>query len=67
MMTDIMMEGTQNKTPEELEEELELLGANIWMYRRANSIKINGDDVAKNYEKNITIIFSCFNSYVIII
>ncbi len=56
MMTDIMMEGTQNKTPLELEEEIELLGAHVWMFTSENSITINVNALSRNYEKTIELI-----------
>jgi len=43
LITDMMMEGTKNKTPIELEEAIEELGANIYMYtsREALSVSVN--------------------------
>ncbi|MBN1157789.1 MAG: insulinase family protein [Bacteroidales bacterium] len=55
MMTDIMMEGTRTKTPEELEEEIELLGATISMYTSAEEIVISGSTLARNLEKTMDI------------
>jgi len=52
LMTDIMMEGTQNRTPLELEEAIDDLGANISMYTgqeaiviRANGLKSKIDEI----------------------
>jgi len=45
LMTDIMMEGTVNKTPEELEEEIELLGANINMFTQNEAIVITANSL----------------------
>jgi len=56
LMTDIMMEGTATKTPEELEEEIDLLGANINMYTSSESIVITGNTLARNYEKTIALV-----------
>jgi zinc protease len=44
LMTDIMMEGTANRTPLELEEAIDALGANISMFtsRQAISLRANG-------------------------
>lgn len=56
MMSDIMMEGTKNKTPEQLEEEIDLLGASIWMYTTQNSIKIYVNTLARNYDKTIELV-----------
>ena len=43
LMTDIMMEGTQNKTPLELEEAIDELGANISMYTGQEAIVIRAN------------------------
>lgn len=56
LMTDIMMEGTVNKTPEELEEEIELLGASIRMFTGDESITIMGNTLVRNFEKTIDLI-----------
>jgi zinc protease len=41
LITDMMMEGTKNKTPIELEEAIEELGANIFMYTSREAIIVN--------------------------
>ena len=41
LITDMLMEGTKNKTPIELEEAIEELGANIYMYTSREAIIIN--------------------------
>ncbi len=56
LMTDIMMEGTVNKTPEELEEAIELLGANINMYTTNESIVIRGNTLVRNLPKTMELI-----------
>ena len=56
LMSDIMMEGTANKTPEELEEEIDLLGANINMYTTNESIVIRGNTLTRNLEKTMDLI-----------
>ncbi|WP_432411073.1 M16 family metallopeptidase [Rasiella sp. SM2506] len=56
LMTDIMMEGTANKTPEELEEAIELLGANISMYTTNESIVIRGNTLTRNFEKTMDLV-----------
>jgi zinc protease len=48
LMTDIMMEGTATKTPQELEEEIELLGASINMSTSNESITIRGNTLVRN-------------------
>ena len=52
LMTDIMMEGTATRTPEELEEEIEMLGASINMVTSNESIIIRGNTLVRNFEKN---------------
>lgn len=56
LMTDIMMEGTATKTPEQLEEEIELLGANINMYTTNESIVIRGNTLVRNYDKTMDLV-----------
>ncbi|MDT0675863.1 M16 family metallopeptidase [Autumnicola musiva] len=56
LMTDIMMEGTANKTPAELEEEIDLLGANIYMYTTDESIVIRGNTLARNFNKTMNLV-----------
>nr|WP_232729182.1 pitrilysin family protein [Ulvibacter sp. MAR_2010_11] len=56
LMTDIMMEGTANKTPEMLEEEIELLGASINMYTTNESIVIRGNTLTRNFDKTMKLI-----------
>ncbi len=56
LMTDIMMEGTANKTPEELEEAIELLGARINMSTENESITISGNTLARNLDKTMDLV-----------
>ena len=56
LMTDILMEGTANKTPEELEEEIELLGASINMFTGRESITISGNTLVRNFEKTMDLV-----------
>ncbi len=56
LMTDIMMEGTESKTPEELEEEIELLGANIYMYTSNEEIVIRANTLSRNYLKTLALV-----------
>lgn len=50
LMTDIMMEGTKNKTPLELEEAIEALGASINMSTGTESIVIQANTLAAKLE-----------------
>lgn len=56
LMTDIMMEGTANKTPEQLEEEIEMLGASINMYTTSESIVIRGNTLTRNFDKTMKLL-----------
>ena len=56
MMTDIMMEGTAKKTTLELEEEIEMLGANINMYTTRESIVIQVNTLVRNYEATLSLV-----------
>ncbi|MBX2829467.1 MAG: insulinase family protein [Flavobacteriaceae bacterium] len=56
LMTDIMMEGTANKTPQELEEEIEMLGANINMYTTRESIVIQGNTLVRNFDATLKLV-----------
>jgi zinc protease len=56
LITDVMMEGTANKTPEELEEEIKLLGADIHMATGRESISIYGSTLARNFNKTLALV-----------
>lgn len=49
LMTDIMMEGTKTKTPIELEEAIDELGANISMYTTKESIVIQANCLSSKF------------------
>ena len=56
LMSDILMEGTANKTPEQLEEEIELLGASINMFTTRESIIVRGNTLTRNFGKTMDLI-----------
>jgi len=56
LMTDIMMEGTATKTPEELEEEIDLLGSNINMYTSDLNINVRASSLSRNFDKTIVLV-----------
>jgi zinc protease len=56
LMSDIMMEGTAKKTPEELEEAIDLLGASINMYTTNSSIVIRGNTLTRNFDKTMDLV-----------
>jgi zinc protease len=52
----MLNEGTRNKTPEELEEEIQLLGANIDVRGGEESITISVSSMARNFEKTLALV-----------
>ncbi len=56
LVTDIMMEGTATKTPAELEEAIELLGANISMYTSDESITIQVNTLTRNFDETLKLV-----------
>ena len=55
LMTDIMKEGTKNKTPEELQDAIGQIGASIDMYTAAEFIEISGSCLARNFDKTFAL------------
>ena len=56
LMTDIMMEGTATKTPEELEDAIGQLGATINMNTSDEFIQISGNSLARNYKATMDLV-----------
>jgi len=56
LMTDIMMEGTATKTPEQLEEEIQKLGASINMFTGREAITIRGNTLTRNFEATMDLV-----------
>ncbi len=56
MITDLMMEGTANKTPEELEDAIGQLGSSINMGTSDEYITISGNCLARNYEATMDLV-----------
>ena len=56
LMTDIMMEGTATKTPQELEEAIEMLGASIRMFTGRESITVSGNTLVRNFDKTMDLV-----------
>jgi zinc protease len=52
----LMNEGTKNKTPEELEDAIRLLGANISVSGSNENITIRVSTLARNFEKTINLV-----------
>ncbi|MEQ9301875.1 MAG: pitrilysin family protein [Cyclobacteriaceae bacterium] len=56
LITDMMMEGTANKTPEELEDAIGQLGASINMVTSNEYIQISGNCLARNFEATMDLV-----------
>jgi zinc protease len=56
MVADLMMQGTKNKTPLELEEEIENLGARIYVSASNNDITLTVNTLARNYDKALALV-----------
>ena len=56
LLADMMTKGTQNKTPQELEEAIEQLGANINVSAQSEAITLSGNTLAKNYGATIDLL-----------
>ena len=56
LMSDVLMEGTATKTPAELEEAIDLLGANITMYTTDESIVIRGNTLKRNLKETMGLV-----------
>jgi zinc protease len=55
MVAAVLPQGTKNKTPEELEEETELLGSSINMYAGREEITMNAGTLSRNFDKTIAL------------
>jgi zinc protease len=56
MLAVMLNEGTRNKTPEELEEEIDLLGAMIIVSANDEDITVSVNTLARNFEKTLSIV-----------
>lgn len=56
LMAELMNEGTQNKTPQELEEAIGLLGASLRVSSSLESVVISGSSLAKNFDATIALL-----------
>ncbi|WP_411768272.1 M16 family metallopeptidase [Winogradskyella sp. A3E31] len=56
LLANLITKGTKTKTPEELENEIALLGANINAYAGDEFIIISGNTLAKNFDKTMAIV-----------
>lgn len=55
MVANVLPQGTKNRTPEELEEEIELLGSSINMNAGREEISINASTLSRNFEKTLSL------------
>ncbi|MDD2673749.1 MAG: pitrilysin family protein [Flavobacterium sp.] len=56
MLAELMTKGTKNKTPEQLENAIEGLGATIRAYATDESLFISGNTLAKNYAATMALV-----------
>ncbi len=56
LVSRLMMEGTKNKTPLELEEEIENLGSNVWISATNQDISVNVNSLSRNYDKALALV-----------
>jgi zinc protease len=56
LVAELMMEGTANKTPQELEEEIEKLGAYISVNATATEISISVNTLTRTYEQALALV-----------
>jgi zinc protease len=56
MVAELMMEGTKNKTPQELEEAIEMLGASINIRASNDDITLSANCLARNYEEVLALV-----------
>jgi zinc protease len=52
----MLNEGTKNKTPEELEEAIQLLGASVYIRGGAENITVSVNALARNFEKTVALV-----------
>ena len=55
MVASVLPQGTKNRTPEELEEEIELLGSSINMNAGREEISMNASTLSRNFEKTLAL------------
>ena len=56
LLASLLTEGTVNRTPEELEEAIDLLGASISVRGGQQSITINVNTLVRNFEKTVALV-----------
>lgn len=53
MVANVLPQGTKNKTPEELEEEIELLGSSINVNAGKEEISVSASSLSRNFDKTV--------------
>ncbi len=56
LITDMLMEGTANKTPIELEEAIDALGSSIYMYTGKQSIGVEVTTLKRNFDATLALV-----------
>ncbi len=56
LLAELLTKGTANKTPEELEEAIDELGASITINAGRENISITGNSLARNYQKTLDLV-----------
>lgn len=56
LLAETMLEGTANRTPEELEQAIDLLGARVTVSAAAQSFAISGSVLARNYAETMDLV-----------
>ena len=56
LLASMLTEGTASKTPEELEEAIDMLGARISVYGSDQSIRINVNTLTRNFESTVDLV-----------
>ncbi|NVO11828.1 MAG: insulinase family protein [Bacteroidales bacterium] len=56
LLTKVINQGTKNKTPEQFEDEIKMLGASIWISMDYTNISINVNTLSRNFEKTMAIV-----------
>ena len=56
LLSRLMTQGTKNKTPQELQETIQQLGANISVNAGNENIVVSGNTLARNYQKTLALV-----------
>jgi zinc protease len=55
LVAGVLPQGTKNKTPEDLEEEIELLGSSIYMSTGREEMTMNANTLSRNFGKTVSL------------